>query len=232
MKLSLHPDIRIRKLSIGREQAPLLVIDNFLADAEALVEDAAGTSFAELSRYYPGVRAKAPTDYEQLMAGALRDLLLECLEVDHGSVTFSMCHYSLVTTPPRKLLPPQRIPHVDSLAKKGLASIHYLFKGNLGGTSFYRHRRTGFEYIDEARNETYFRALREEHIGEDTLEPAYINGSTELFEELSRQEGVFNRLLVYRRNSLHSGCIAKTFVPDPNPRTGRLSINSFIDLKH
>jgi hypothetical protein len=39
-----------------------------------------------------------------------------------------------------------------------------------------------------------------------------------------------NVVLVYRRNSLHSGCIDPAFVPDANPRTGRLSINSFIDL--
>jgi hypothetical protein len=36
-------------------------------------------------------------------------------------------------------------------------------------------------------------------------------------------------MLVYRRNSLHSGCIAKGFVPDPDPLTGRLSVNCFID---
>ena len=42
------------------------------------------------------------------------------------------------------------------------------------------------------------------------------------------EEGVFNRMLVYRRNSLHSGSIAADFVPDPNPRTGRLSINGFL----
>jgi hypothetical protein len=36
-------------------------------------------------------------------------------------------------------------------------------------------------------------------------------------------------MLVYRRNSLHSGCIETGFVPDTNPSTGRLSINSFID---
>jgi hypothetical protein len=35
-------------------------------------------------------------------------------------------------------------------------------------------------------------------------------------------------MLVYRRNVLHSGCIEDS-VPDPNPSTGRLSINSFID---
>jgi hypothetical protein len=36
-------------------------------------------------------------------------------------------------------------------------------------------------------------------------------------------------MLVYKRNSLHSGSIPPDFVPDPNPATGRLSINSFID---
>jgi hypothetical protein len=57
----------------------------------------------------------------------------------------------------------------------------------------------------------------------------YINGDTALFEEIARAEGVFNRMLVYRRNSLHSGSIDRAFVPDPNPRTGRLSINCFVD---
>jgi hypothetical protein len=146
-----------------------------------------------------------------------------------GALTLSMCHYSLITTPAKELAPPQRIPHVDSFATSGLATIHYLFKANLGGTAFYRHRRTGFESIDEARRAAYARALDEEHSGPAAPGPGYINGSTDLFEQIAKQDGVFNRLLVYRRNSLHSGCIEAGFVPDPNPATGRLSINSFID---
>lgn len=55
---------------------------------------------------------------------------------------FTICHYSLVTTPPGKLAAIQRIPHIDSLGRDGLASIHCLFKKNLGGTAFYRHRKT------------------------------------------------------------------------------------------
>ena len=35
-------------------------------------------------------------------------------------------------------------------------------------------------------------------------------------------------MLAYRRSSLHCGCIAPGFVPDPNPRTGRLSVNGFL----
>ena len=230
MNLDLHPDMTIRKLAIGREQAPLLVIDNFVANANELVEHAAAQLYSERSRYYPGIRAKTPPSYQQLVLAKLQDVLLECLGARSTTLTFSMCNYSLITTPAARLAVPQRIPHVDSLASTGLASIHYLFKRELGGTAFYRHRKTGFEIIDAARNEQYCRSLQTETVEPGAIGPGYINGDTALFEQIAKQDGVFNRMLIYRRNSLHSGCIDAAFVPDPNPRTGRLSINSFIDL--
>jgi hypothetical protein len=49
-----------------------------------------------------------------------------------------------------------------------------------------------------------------------------------LYEQICRQDGVFNRMLMYRRNSLHTGALSPSFIPDPNPRTGRLSINGFL----
>jgi hypothetical protein len=230
MDLDLHPQIRLQKLSIGTEGAPLLVIDNVVNDADALVEHAAGSAFSTGPGFYPGIRVAAPSEYQQLILTRLREALLDCLGVQGGELRFSLCHYSLVTTPAEKLAAPQRIPHVDSLSRRGLATIHYLFKSNLGGTAFYRHRKTGFECVDEARNEAYVRSLQGEDLRAEALGPGYINGDTALFEQIAKQEGVFNRMLVYRRNSLHSGCIDPGFVPDANPRTGRLSINSFIDL--
>jgi uncharacterized protein DUF6445 len=226
---ALHPRLHIEKRAIGAERAPLLVIDALVADPEALIEDAASRSFDEPPRYYPGIRTAAPESYRQLILTGLRDALLDCLGVQRGTLRFVMCQYSIVTTPPDRLAPPQRIPHVDSLSKYGLATIHYLFKAPLGGTAFYRHRRTGFEYVDESRNADYVRCLQLEHMGRDAPRAAYINGDTPLFEQIAKADGVFNRMLVYRRNSLHSGCIDTSFVPDANPRTGRLSINSFID---
>ena len=230
MNLDLHTDIRIHKTTIGREQAPLLVIDNCIANPEALVEHAGAQVFAERGRYYPGIRAPAPAAYQALILTKLADVLLNCLGIPSGELRFSMCEYSLVTTPASELAPPQRIPHVDSLSKTGLASIHYLFKKDLGGTAFYRHRGTSFEYVDESRNATYVAALRAEFSHPDTPGPGYINGDTELFEQIGKQDAVFNRMLFYRRNSLHSGCIDRAFVPDPRPASGRLSINSFIDV--
>jgi hypothetical protein len=105
-----------------------------------------------------------------------------------------------------------------------------LFRGNLGGTAFYRHRATGFEYIDGARQDEYWNCLNNEVTGGNKPAAAYINGDTPLFEKIASQDGKFNRMLVYRQNSLHSGAIAKNFQPDNNPVSGRLSINSFMNF--
>lgn len=231
MILDLHPDIRIQKLTIGVEKAPLLVIDNFVSDPDRLVRRAITRPFTVYSRYYPGVRTDAPLSYQQLFSKQLRPLLFDYFQLRGSGLKFIMCHYSLVTKPAAELEFLQRIPHIDSTEPNGLASIHYLFRRDLGGTAFYRHRKTGFEYIDAARKETYFKTLEEENAGPDSPGAQYIDGDTPLFEQIARQDGVFNRMLIYRRNSLHSGSIGKDFIPDPNPLTGRLSINSFIELE-
>ncbi|MFC4309123.1 DUF6445 family protein [Steroidobacter flavus] len=229
MILDLHSQLRIEKLTLGREGAPLVVIDNFIADPERLVKKAATAPFASGGQYYPGIRVKAPPSYEHFLVTHLPELVGEYFGLTSPSLRLSMCHYSLVTTPPAELSLLQRLPHVDSLAPEGLATIHYLFRENHGGTAFYRHRSTGYEYLDRERGPVYSRALDSECAGPDRPASEYINGDTALFEEIARAEGVFNRMLVYRRNSLHSGSIDRAFVPDPNPRTGRLSINCFVD---
>ena len=60
LDFATHPDITVQKLSLGREGEPLLLIDNLLADAEALVDQAARKHYGDVVTYYPGVRAKAP----------------------------------------------------------------------------------------------------------------------------------------------------------------------------
>jgi len=228
--MRLHPDIRIERRTIGAEKAPLLVVDQFVSDAEELVANAALKPYAQSMRYFPGVRSKASLAYQRVFDTELKPTLLDFFGLDGTTLRFGMCHYSLITTPADKLATLQRVPHVDSLGWQGLATIHYLFTRNLGGTAFYRHRKTGFEYLDETRQETYLASLIRECDGPDAPGPEYINGDTPLFQQIAKQDGIFNRLLVYRRNSLHSGCLGRDFVPDTNPLTGRLSINCFIDV--
>jgi len=225
---ALHPQFTVQKLTIGRELAPLLVVDNLVADADGLVELAASKYFGEVTNYYPGIRAKAPLTYQQFVLQQLRGLFGEYFGLQPGTLRFTDCHFSLVTTSPEKLVHLQRIPHTDSQLSTELAFVHYLFKTDLGGTAFYRHRRTGYEVVDHVRKPGYLACVEQERDGADTPQARYINGSTALYEQVGSQEGRFNRLLVYRRNSLHSGNIPDGFIPDPNPRTGRLSINGFL----
>ena len=228
MTFALHQDFRLQKLRFGREQAPLVVIDNFVANPDELVNLAAGKMFGDVVSYYPGVRAKVPLTYQRFVIEQLRDVFVDYFGLDAGTVRFTACHFSLVTTPPEKLTYLQRIPHVDSVSRTELAFIHYLFKSDLGGTAFYRHRKTGFESVDQARKPEYWRHIEEEQTGPDSPPAEYINGDTPLYEQTGHQEGAFNRMLVYRRCSLHSGSLARNFRADPNPLTGRLSVNGFL----
>lgn len=229
MIVDLHPDIRIERLSIGAEKAPLMVIDNVVADPDRLVRKATSKQFRPVGANYPGIRTEAPLGYQQLFRDRLQSTLFEFFGLAGQSLAFSMCHYSLLTTPADQLTPLQRIPHADSLDEHGLATVHYLFKKELGGTAFYRHRKTGYEFVDLARKSAYYAHVEQLLHDPRSLADGYINGDTAFFEQVANVPAAFNRMLVYRRNSLHSASIEKGFVPDANPSTGRLSINSFID---
>lgn len=231
MILDLGPDLRIERRTIGREGAPLVVIDQLVRDPDRLVRKAARSDFVAQSSHFPGIRARAPVSYEALLEQLVRPMLADVFGLPpHGRFVFPMCHYSLVTTPPQQLVFLQRVPHIDSHAANGIATVHYLFRGNWGGTAFYRHRQTGYEYVDLDRREPYFRCLETESRDAGAPEPGYIGGDTALFERIAQVEAVYNRMVVYRRNSLHSGAIDNFAVPPADPLTGRLSINSFIDV--
>lgn len=232
MLLDHHPGLQVSKLSLGSEGAPLLVIDNLVADPERLVRKAARNQFVAQGSMFPGIRAPAPLSYQYFLEATLNPLLEECFGLQPGRFVFPMCHFSLVTLPPDKLAFLQRVPHIDSVRAEGLASVHYLFHGDWGGTDFYRHRRSGFETVDPARKESYFRCLEQERLDFGGQTQGYIGGDNDLFERIAQVQGVFNRMVVYRRNSLHSGSIDNKQVPPPDPMTGRLSINTFIDVLH
>jgi hypothetical protein len=47
---------------------------------------------------------------------------------------------------------------------------------------------------------------------------------------IGRIEARFNRMIVYLSSSLHCASIPKEFVFDPNPSTGRLTVNAFLGM--
>lgn len=218
-----------RVVRIGSENEPLCIIDEFLDDPLKFRNQAIqGVPPRPDDTLYPGLRAPAPEPYQALLDTVLRQLASEVFDIDVPPSPSLVSYCSLVATPPGQLKPAQQIPHFDQPNRRDLAVMHYFCEPHLGGTSFYRHRSSGYEYVDAERMPGYFETLENE-VREIGLPqpPAYICGDTALFERIHEVDARWNRLVVYRTSSLHSGSIAKDYPFDLNPMTGRFTIASF-----
>jgi hypothetical protein len=216
----------IRVDAKGGEQEPVVVIDGFASEPAELIDQAAASTFSAMSPYYPGVRAALDAATATSMISALTSTIAETFGV--ASPVVEGCFFSVVTTPRDKLAPIQRLPHYDGVERGRLAMILYLCAPMHGGTSFYRHRSTGFETVTPERFARYRDALADD-VRRHGMPPAdYIAGDTALFERIGTVTPAFNRAVLYRGCSLHSGDIGSGFRFDPDPRSGRLTLNAFI----
>lgn len=226
--MQLHPNFSYGVDFVGNERQPVLVIDNFLSAPSVAVEFCAEhAKFNNADAFYPGVRAPVPEVYLHTIHHHLKEIIYSTFAINDSMVNWVSSDYSMVLTPPDQLQLAQCIPHYDSLITTELAAVHYLCGADKGGTSFYRHKSTGFESVDTVRKAIYSQQLVCDLDGAD-YPHAYINGSNELFDQIASYDAVFNRMIVYRCTSLHSGNIAPDFLFDENPRSGRLTINTFI----
>ncbi len=223
----LSPQSVLRVEKFGREQQPIVVIDNAFVHPERLSEDACARQFTHIGPYYPGVRAVLGADFTQNLCDAVQDVLADHLKIARDRWAGD-CFYSLVTTPPEKLQPIQRFPHFDGVEDERIAMVYYLCKPEHGGTSFYRHRATGFETVDAARFQPY-RSKLEAKVREIGLPPAqYIDDGAPLFERTGKIDAMFNRMLIYRGVNLHCSAIPDSSLLSSDPRKGRLTINAFL----
>lgn len=213
---------------IGNERAPVVVVDNVWPEPQALIEAAAGkTDYSVRSLYYPGVRSSAPPDYARAVTAQLSDIIRSTFGFT-GELTITDSTFSLVATPAEKLVAFQRVPHFDSTDANRLAILHYLCGPRHGGTSFYRHRATGIESVTDENREHYIKTVNAQAKTAGVPPPRFIDDDTDMFERIARYECTFNGALIYRGRILHSVNTPRDFVPDPNPRTGRLTLNTFL----
>ncbi len=212
---------------MGRELQPVLIIDDAAPSAELLKQHAiAGCRDLFKSGMYPGLRAKTMASYNRFLI-EIMNKAITLTGCDLPAVSQGESYFSMVTTPPALLAPMQRIPHFDQPRPDEIAIVHYLCGPEHGGTAFYRHRRTGFEYIDSQRQRDYLPVL-EEDIRYHPPAPEYIHGNTPLFERIYSVNARFNRLIAYRCSSLHSGDIAAGFRPVMDPNRGRFTATAFL----
>ena len=227
----VHANFRYRVDSVGTEKIPVLVIDNFLHEAEALTGFAVKfDEFRDGTDYYPGIQSKVPEFYSQALQIYLRDIICQTFNITVENISHSQSMYSMVLTPPARLALPQSRPHTDTINKNKIACVHYLCTPDKGGTSLYRHKATGFEQLSPERMDIYAEHIAREE--QDTCwHKKYINGSNQFYEEIGRYEANFNRLIMYPGDALHSASIPENFQFLPNPIVGRLTLNSLIYLK-
>jgi hypothetical protein len=213
---------------IGQERSPVVVVDDVWPQPHELVNLAAGkTDFSARSLYYPGVRSLAPVEYAQAMVGQFNDLIQKTFGF-RGTLAITDSTFSLVATPAENLVAFQRVPHFDSADPNRIAVLHYLCGPEHGGTSFYRHRASGIEAVTENNRDQYVRLVNSE-VKSSGMPPArFIDEDTPLFQRIARYDCAFNRALIYRGNSLHSVNTPPSYVPNINPRAGRLTVNTFL----
>lgn len=222
---------RARLERIGREGEPLLIIEAAVSDPGRLVDiaaqDAAFQDPSSGENFYPGRRAPAPLDYVAGLARALDPLIRESFGLEDVGLARANCTFSLATLSPQQLNLAQRLPHVDTVDPLQFAILHYLCGPAFGGTAFYRHRATGFETLTAERLETYQTTLDRE-LASAPPSQAYVDGDTDHFVRTHRQDAAFNRVIVYRSRTLHSGHIPDPALLSDDPRRGRLTANVFL----
>ncbi len=218
------PSVTVHR--IGREQEPVVVIEHFAPDPDALRTAARTAAFEPAGEHYPGIRAALPPGYVPAVRACLSNVFREVFGSNEAASVIDLC-WSMVTMAPDALSIEQRLPHIDALEPGRLALVHFLGSGEEDGTAFYRHRSTGFETIDQRRSAAYFAALNTDvkHHGAPPL--AYPTGDTPIFERIARFDGLPNRALVYRGRLLHSGDITPGRMLPTDPATGRLTVTGF-----
>jgi hypothetical protein len=221
------PEPTIRIEHIGTERQPVIVIDDFVPDPGRLRTAAEALDYQMMGRHYPGLRAQVAADDVDAFLTPVQPLIAETFGFG-GPAHIISAGYSIVTTRPADLTPIQRLPHFDGLEAERVALLHYLNGPEQGGTAFYRHRATGFETISAERHAAYDAALHREVAQHGLPDPAYISGDTALYERIARFEAKPNRALIYRGHSLHCADLPDDLDFTPDPRTARLTVNTFL----
>ena len=225
--LALSSAATISTCEYGSEKLPLVMVDDALADLSLVRGIAARHDYRPIGPHYPGIRAAVSQAVAMPLVDPLQPLLQETFALERPA-GFDECFLSVVTKGPGELAPIQRLPHFDGLERERIAVLLYLDTAPRGGTAFYRQRATGFEFVDRARFAQYEGALREDVARDGLPQFGYIGEGSELFERIHVIEDAPGRMAIYRGNSLHCAALDEGFVPDPDPATGRLSLNLFL----
>ena len=226
--LSFNPDAAVTVRRVGREEQPVLILDNAMARPDNMAEIARRVPFQPPARsMYPGVTAPLPPIYFRELMKAVRPHLPGVFGIGPDVELSAHGFFALATLPPEVLHPMQKIPHQDAADPMRLGMVHYFCRGEQGGPGFFRHTATGFETVDADRREVFAPIAVDELKAQNGHAMPHVTERTPNYEMTGFAEAAFNRLIVYRANLLHAGLLEGSML-SADPDTGRLTANSFV----
>jgi hypothetical protein len=220
--IAFNSDARAETVRIGRGGLTVTLIDNAFVDPQGVAAFGLAQSYtADRSNLYPGIRAPLPESLSTALRAWLAPILQRAIQRDSS-------YFSVVTTAREDLLPIQRIPHYDSSDPQLFAAVIYLCAPRFGGTSFYRHRRTGYEEITAENQNNYRIALDNDLRKHGAPEKEYVNGDSLLFETIYSCPLQLNRAIVYPGRALHAANVPRGFTPPRDQGEWRLTITTLL----
>jgi len=228
---AFNPNARISSVLAGHTPIAVTLADDVLLRPEQVVDFGLGHQLVEdTGNLYPGVRVRLPLEFSRRFIDWLTRALHSTGVLEGGcTLKDDASYFSVVNKSRTSLLPLQRIPHYDSADPRVFAAVIYLFDRAHSGTSFYRHRATGYERIREDTAQNYKIALN--HNMKTLGPPAreYTNGSNALFERFLSVDSAFNRMVIYSGNALHAADIDGSLLEGNDNKRWRFTITSLIN---
>src|SRR5277367_2015651 len=115
-------------VKVGREENPVIVIDDYLSNPEVMVNFAASEAdFAAPNNWYPGLRAQPlPQDYVVEVIRTFHRIVGETFDLPTKGDVNANTYFGLATVAPWDLSTVQRLPHFDTANPRQIALLHYL----------------------------------------------------------------------------------------------------------
>ena len=218
---------------VGKNKTPVIIIDDYVSNLDEITNQVVKNAQfkPEGVTKYPGVRSSIP---KTIVVSYLKPLMKTLYKVYKLSQDLQPTpidnYFSLITKQPEDLSAMQSWPHFDTPNPNLIAVLHYLNKGEHGGTAFFKHNKSGLDDIDHQSIETYLNHAND-----------YFNSlKTNTFRYCSEQHSEFtcykkiaykpNRLLIFPGQLLHSTLVNTNTDISSNPEEGRLTANMFIEF--
>jgi hypothetical protein len=229
-----RPEVRTIEFGPADDPVRVVVVDDALLDPWALVDLAVRhrAAFAEAPHNaYPGIELPLPDRAVQAFVQWFGDHAQAALGL--SAVQSAHARLAMVTRPPDRLSPLQRLPHRDRLGtapgEMAAAGVLYLFDdASLGGTAFYSPR------VPRAELDAQFgryASLDDHHFEHETglgAVKCYPHAGSRLFDWLAELPPAFNRAIFYDGGRFHCSQIEQPERLSDDPARGRLTMNLFM----